>query len=554
MEIGSLQSYFTNLISDLMLVERQPVERLEQEKESLSERKAVYLDLSENLSDLQDYVQSLISSDPFTVLKESRKVEVVSSDPDQEVLIATASTSAEIGDYDISVVNLARAQRKASAVQSGIDVALGYSGTFWLGGTGTAGASATPNSSISSVEVASVHSDLRELGAGDYSLQIRDNEGQLEFRLVDADGKSVAIQDVDGAEGETTTSWQALSSGSYDTGRGLSITFTGDGTVQETSIHYTAAGTGVAVNPSDTLLDIAAAINEAAQPEGRDLAATIVGNQLVLTAVNTGTNHTMIFSDALDQGGLGFGADLQAAQDATFSVNGIEFTRSSNESLTDVIHGVTLNLAPDAEGASARLTVSADANPIETRISSFLESFNGTLRYIEEKTAVVSSGDGTTYTRAALADDYAIRNLRSDLFALAIDNVSASGKYSSLREIGLSLTDGLQLSISDSDKLTQALTEDLDDVSALFDVVMEEMDAVLDRFTSSNDGYLAAVIESTESRISSLASDISRLEDTLAEREEFLTLQYAELQAQILGQAYAQSQFTSLYGNFSVLR
>jgi flagellar capping protein FliD len=56
---------------------------------------------------------------------------------------------------------------------------------------------------------------------------------------------------------------------------------------------------------------------------------------------------------------FGFGGALQVAQNAKFQVNGMDVSRASNSNLTDVIDGVTVNLASDAAGKTANLTITA---------------------------------------------------------------------------------------------------------------------------------------------------------------------------------------------------
>jgi len=544
--IGGLDSSFTALISSLMEIERQPLTRLETKKETLSTQKMVYTDLNIMLEDLQDSVQALLSTDPFYSLSNGRATTITPDDSEATVLTATAGTSASTGSYDIAVTQLAQAQRQASAAQSSNDLALGLSGSFWLGGTGTASASVTPNAAVTGVSTTAVAEDEVELATNTYTLEMREQDGVNQFRLVDIDGNAVAILDQEAGDGSTTTSWQDASSGVVDTGRGLQLTL-GTGMVTSTEIDYTAAGLSVAVETTDSLINIATKINEAGQPEGREVEATVVGNQLVLTAENTGTNHTMIYSDGV---GLGFsGTDLQTARDASFSVNDIAFTRSSNTGISDVIQHVSFSLAADAEGKTATLDVVSDTSGAEDAVNSFIEQFNKTISYIEAKSAITKStvDETVTYTRGALANDTIFSDLRSDLLTMFFGEIEDAGEYTSLRNIGLSINDNLRASISDSAALKEALTDNLGDVSSLLDGVMVEFNNTLSRFTGSTSGYMDTALDMLESQYGDVSSDIKAMNERLEDREEALTLEYAELQAQLINMQYAQQMWSSIY-------
>lgn len=551
--IGRLDPFFTRLIDDLMAIERQPRLRLEQQQSAYQTRLDAYEELRTLLEDLRSLAGSLTSADPFTVLKEGRSVSVTPQTEGASVVTASASASAGIGTYDIQVTALAKPQRRASAVQASADQALGLSGTLWLGGTGTASASVSPNSTVTGVGTAAVAGGVAELGTGTYTVETRDNGGTLEFRLVDVDGRAVAIADIDAGDGSLTTDWQAVPANStYDTLRGLTITF-GSGNDAATQVQYTAAGVAVSVSTGDSLVDIADRINATLQPEGREVSAAVVGTQLILTAVHTGTAHTMILDD---QAGLGFsGSDLQAAQDASFSVNGIAFTRSSNVGLTDVIYGVTLNLAPDAEGEAATLAVERDTSEVRQALEDFIAKFNEVQAFLEAKTSVTNVGteESASFIRGVLADDPVFSELRSDLFGLLVSDVSNSGAYVNLREIGVTLGDALQAEISDEAALDEALQSNFADVVALLDAVMQQVQAKLDLFVDAEDGILSIGVDSFQEQLQAIDSEMDALDQYLLEREQSLILQFGSMQAQLLEMTYLQQQWAGIYGGVNRL-
>lgn len=559
--VTGLSSTYTALLQQAMSVEKQKLTTLQTKKSNINTTLSVYNDVATKLTSLQTAVNGLRSSNYDTKFKAGRSTSVSGVTGDNTVLSGTASSSATTGSYKVAVTNLAQAQQWASAEQSSADLALGKTGTYWLGGTGTASASVTANSTVASVTAGTVIDGLSELGKGtsaegtSYSLEVRQNSsGAWQFRLKDADGNTVKISDKDGKEDSTTTTdWQNFSAGeTYDTGRGLTFTFGDNPTAGSTSIDYTAAGTQVEVLATDSLKTIAAKINKADQPDGREVSATVIGKSLVFAASETGTKHSMVYSYTATSGG-DWGTTAEgtvAAEDAEFTVNGLSITRSSNSNLTDVVNGVTLNLASDAEGQTATLNIASDMKDVTSSIEDFISQFNSVQEYLKDKTGVTvdTSGDTTTYTRGALANDSAFSQLRSDMFLALTNNYSGSA-YQSLREIGITIDDELNLSISDSDALQNALSDNFSDVESLFTEVMDKMYNQLGRFTGvtgGDNGYLDGVIESTNNEMTDVNSDIKDMNSYLTQRQAYLSNQYAQLQAQMTTLSYLQETLSSL--------
>ncbi|RPI97363.1 MAG: hypothetical protein EHM39_09610, partial [Chloroflexi bacterium] len=88
--VGTLDPYFTNLISQLMTLERQPVQRLSAEKDKLNIQKAVFSDLKTRLDNLHSSVRARRSSEATYALTTGRKVSVSGADG---ATVASASVS-----------------------------------------------------------------------------------------------------------------------------------------------------------------------------------------------------------------------------------------------------------------------------------------------------------------------------------------------------------------------------------------------------------------------------------------------------------------------------
>jgi flagellar hook-associated protein 2 len=549
--VGQLSSYFTNIINNILTVEKRPLTQLTAVRDTVNVQRGVYADLKSKLEDLQLAARGLQSSDPLFSLAISRTATISNQPSGYTVLSASASSSAGTGTYDISVTRLALAQRKVSAPQTSVDQALGKTGYLLLGGSGSASASSAGSDFISGVGSASFGSTVKELGTGAYTVETRNNNGTNEFRIMDVDGKAVSIADGSSTTGDFTNGWQTVTAGTFDTKRGLTVTFNASGTATTTTVQYNARGVQVDVAATDTLQAIAGKINDILQPEGHEVQASVVGKQLLLSATQTGTAHAMTFTDSTSGGGLGFtGAELQAAQDASFSVSGLAFTRSSNTGLTDVVSGVTLNLAADSEGRSARLAVGADTAPARKQIESFLSSLNSLQTYIANETAISegtdSSGTKKVYSRGPLTGETSVSDLRTSLFSVFMNNVTSNSGFQSLRDIGLGITDSLQFGVTDSSKLDDALTSHYDDLKTVLDGAMKSVNELFGRFTGSG-GYLSSAINGLSTQIDETNQSIADKQTRLQARQDFLYNQYAQLQAQIQMLSYTQQLMNSLY-------
>lgn len=445
-----------------------------------------------------------------------------------------------------------------------------------------------------------------ELSTGTYYVEVRENgagSGDWEFRLVDGSGSAVSVYDAAANDGSFTDQWQDIgavlansSEGIYSTGRGLTIDLgsgaytagakdAGAAQVDYTArlnqlglrgagaanITYNAAGALITVTSDDTLEDIASAINGATYPASAGVSASIVNNRLVVTSRSTGLAHTMQLADVTGTvlsgtGSSGIGlitaantfknttADTgyQAPSDAVFSVNGMQVTRDRNSGLSGIISGITLDLAADAEGQSATLTVSPNNNTVKAKITAFLDALNALQSHIRSQTAVssIGSGEDAVYSRSALSGDNTILSgLRNTLFTTFYSNVNGlpAGAPTNLRQAGITLDANLYASISDASALDAALASDPEGVEALFDGLMTKLGDALSPFDGT-DGIVSGRITATNAQIRTIDDRITRIEERLEQRRMVLEKQFAYLQVQLAQMSYTQQRLTSFWG------
>jgi flagellar hook-associated protein 2 len=552
---NNLSSYFTNIISNLMTIERQPLERLTTQRDTMNIQRAVFVDLQSKINTLRSSTKALISSSPFFALTLGRGTTISNQQPDgATVLSATASSTAPAGIFNINVDHLAQAQTRGSVDQLSGTEDLQKSGSFYIGGTGpdasSAGVSGTPGGKVASVSATKTTGDkIRELGTGQYTIETQtSSSGQLQFRLKDENGDTVQIGS------NLSTDWQNVTLGSdFDTMRGMKITFGDRGSATTTKVDYVAVGKKITVAPTDSLVDIANNINDALQPGIFTVSASVVGTQLILSNTQMGTAHRMTYSSWLSTN-LGFGAslsddsqDLQKPLNASLTVNGMpkEFAPSSNTGINDVIHGLTLNLA---SAGSATVTVSGTTTSARSAVDTFVSNFNDLVTYLDAKTSITKVDD-TTYTRGALADDSTFYDLRSSLIQKVMQQVTGTN-LRGLSEIGITINDSLQATVSDATKFENALKNNLNGVKQLMDAVAGDILNTLDRFTGTG-GYLPSVVSNFDSQIKDLGFSIKDKETYLSDYEVSLVNQYSAMQSQLMLLSYQQQMMSSINSSMS---
>jgi flagellar hook-associated protein 2 len=270
---------------------------------------------------------------------------------------------------------------------------------------------------------------------------------------------------------------------------------------------------------NNTLENIRDAINAASDNPG--ITASLInvdaGTQLILTSDTVGATNTInvvAVDDALD------GFDLtrldsanlttsKMATDAIIEVDGQVVTRDSN-SFSDVITGVTLNLAQAAPGTVETLTIALDSSAITGSIESFVNEYNTLIGVMKG----LSNFDESTNVSGALNGNAVVRGIQSSLRDTLFAGVSG-GAFSNLTELGITLDDTGSLVI-DNATLTEKLSTQLSDVESFFTAtggLAQAFSTAIEGY-EQDDGIIEGRQDSLESRIDNIDDD----RDTLARR------------------------------------
>ena len=227
----------------------------------------------------------------------------------------------------------------------------------------------------------------------------------------------------------------------------------------------------VTITSTMSLQDIVDTIN--AQTSTTNVQASIVqvsstSFQMVLTGTEDAADITYSSTsgdDILNKLGVtdssgSFTDELQAAQAAEFTLDGIAMTRDNND-ITDVLSGVTFSLLQETpDGATLNISIETDTSQIQSTLETFVTNYNAFRDEViaQQKTAT----DGTADSSAVLFGDGTMRNIM-DALQNAL-NSTVGGL--TMADLGLSFNESNELEL-DTSTLSDILSTNLSGVTKL---------------------------------------------------------------------------------------
>jgi flagellar hook-associated protein 2 len=310
------------------------------------------------------------------------------------------------------------------------------------------------------------------------------------------------------------------------------------------SVNGTTTDVNVTLQAGDSNSTIFSKIADAVNASGAAVTASVVNDtqttsKLVFTSTAAGSTNAVSLADVtggvLNALGLsssvisgrtaatgttgGYLYSAPSSLDAKFNVDGIDIVRSTN-TVTDVLKGVTLNLAGTQLGTDApvSITIGVDHSAIRAKIDSFITAYNDVVTTLTDKTAV----DSDTQVRQIFAGDFMFRNLRSQVRAIGsgvVDTVQA-GNPRMLADIGIKTNADGTLTVSNAETLNNALDSDISKVSDIFNSsngIAVRLKTLVDGFVSIK-GQLNTTTDSLTRQVKSLTDQITRFDAQLDTR------------------------------------
>jgi flagellar hook-associated protein 2 len=323
-------------------------------------------------------------------------------------------------------------------------------------------------------------------------------------------------------------------------------------------------GSGSAVNiditgSNNSLSNIRNAINNS----GAGVSATIVNDgtnqRLVLTSKTMGSTGAITVT-ASDSGSGGTNAltdlasaslvEIQPAEDAEFTVNGLSVVRNSN-TISDVVQGLTLTLGKEG---SSTVTVAKNATPAVNAVTAFVTAYNA----VVAQNSALTAYDAGNEAASILTGDATVRSIQSKLAGLVNSSVSGvSGDISRLSQVGVSLQKDGTLKL-DTSKLTAALNDSDKDVASLFTQTTSGNKGIAVQFNdwlnqaTGTGGILASRIDGLTDSIDGLDDRRDAINAKLVTIEARYRKQYSALDALISSMSstssFLEQQLASLPG------
>jgi flagellar hook-associated protein 2 len=447
-----------SLAKNLVDAERAPQENAINAKISKNEaRVSGYSALSFVLDGVKTAMTSLKDQNSFNSL--------VAGNSNTSAFSVTASAAAVSGSHDVSVLQLAKAQRTVSD------------------GLASANASLNGGKAITfSLNVGGTSSDIKLPDGYDTPQNVVD--------FINAAKKGVTAKLVNTGDGSANP-FQIVLSGEQGSAAAFSLTpkysaggvpeptvsvNDGNGMTLKLAVGGAAMPDIVLANGDDTPEKMVAAINAANAGVTASLVANAAGSDFPYKIFLTGPSGApSAFSLSVDYGagdevmvspGLNFTASNpvnQIAADAKVNVDGITFTRSTN-TMTDVVPGLTFNLkATTTSAASVDLT--RDTSAVKEKLNAMVTAYNDAIAIMGE----VSNPKSTFETYGAtLVGDSTVRSLKQQLRQMIMGPSSTPGSnVGAMWQMGISVNETGVMSI-DKTKLDAALTNNYSDVVKTF--------------------------------------------------------------------------------------
>lgn len=329
----------------------------------------------------------------------------------------------------------------------------------------------------------------------------------------------------------------------------------------------------VEVSSTDTIQDIANKINllskdsEDGTEKGTGIVASVIDNRLVLTDEATGQRTITLTNedagvDVVGSLGLKSATEIEKlGKNARFTINGVLVDDRTTNSIDDIVEGLTFNLKK--EGAST-VTVSKDTEKLTKAVQAFVDQYNSTMTFIEEKLAAGTVTEEGNKGRGILAGDSSLQRLQSTLRQMVTSQISNDDtEIKDVSLLGVTSKDRYGKLVFDSSKLLEQLKKNPDNIKNFFSSKAEGADGKeieigfvsrlnqqINSFISSDKGIIKSKNESFDRTLRDLNKQIDRFNDRMIRKEEYYTKMFSALDVAMM---QAESQMEWLNGQISAM-
>ncbi len=477
------------IIDAIMASERRNVDFLEQEQTEKTQIVTTLKALQAKFLALQTNLAKLTKSSTFEA--------ATATVSDESILNASVSGRVGTGSYDIQVLSLARNHQIAS--QGSTDQSLGIFGTGTINisvGDGSLHAIVVDAKNNSLIGIKSA---INDANMGVRATIINDGSSSNPYRLILASEDTGVANKINVTSNLTGGSNLDFNAASFDDPEtiamdsssssqiSLGATASYSGSVNKIYT-FTVAGSGTQTVGTDTIT-----INWTDGTNSGSFDVTQADTEVDLTG-DGADGLKLSFSDGTLTAGdtfqvTTFAPLLQEASDARIALGSdggsgspIIVTSDTNK-FTSLIGGLSLTVLKETvPGESVSINTDVDFSKIKSAINDFISSYNEVNEYIgEQNTYDKDSGEV-----GILFGDLTLQMMESSLRGVLASGVSGlEGKYNNLYAIGIRTTATGTLTLVNSSRLEEALSNNLDDVIKLFSSSASSSNSFIEFVSSS---------------------------------------------------------------------
>ncbi|CRI56028.1 flagellar filament capping protein FliD [Pseudomonas sp. CCOS 191] len=282
------------------------------------------------------------------------------------------------------------------------------------------------------------------------------------------------------------------------------------------------------------------------------------GSRLVFGSTTTGKDSDISVSGlGLDIDGkqkmVGDGAGYinGLAQDAEFSIDGLELTSSKN-TVDDAVSGLSLELTGVSDPkvtSGVKVTVALDNEGLKKSVQSFVDAYNTLQKAVSALTTPTKDENGKVTSLGPLSNDPTTKALLGDLRKVIADT-AGNGNLNTLSQLGINTQkdgtlefNGTKFSAALNDKKLGA------EIQGLFtgdQGVFTRMNKAIDPYNASG-----GTLDSRKSNLDQAAKNLANQKDALDNRIELLTVsltkKFSALDAALAKMQKQGEQITSIF-------
>lgn len=273
------------------------------------------------------------------------------------------------------------------------------------------------------------------------------------------------------------------------------------------------------------------------------------------------------FSDATGTTTLKNSSELQKAEDAIFTIDGVAVTRSTNKIDDDLIDGVTFNLTGTG---SSTVEVAADTATLVNNIKIFVTAYNDLITLVKDNLSKPANKDQVN----PLQGNSLLKQISNDLYNMFNEGViaGADGKSTFMQDLGLSIDKGAKSASEMTGKITfneaaftAAFTADPNKVISVFTNdkdatatnwqgnsvknagIITKLSGIMNQYTSTVNGMLTSKITGYDSEIKVVDDRMEAMNRSLEMKEARLKQQFSNMEVLLSSLKSEQNWLTSQF-------